>query len=144
MREINKIIIHCSASSFGDAALIREWHTDPKPRGNGWRDIGYHYVIGNGRPVTSRRYNPKNDGLIEHGRPLDEAGAHARGHNRDSIGICLIGTRKGLFRPRQIEALRALVESLRAEYGLARADVIGHRSLASKKTCPGFDVRAWV
>ena len=30
MRKIKKLIIHCSDSSFGDAALVRRWHIQPK------------------------------------------------------------------------------------------------------------------
>ena len=77
MREINRIILHCSATPEGrdiDAATIKDWHVN----GNGWSDIGYHYVI-------------KLDGDIETGRQLDKVGAHCKGHNKDSIGICYIG-----------------------------------------------------
>ena len=35
MRKINKIIIHCSASDFGNAQRVREWHLE-----RGWSDIG--------------------------------------------------------------------------------------------------------
>ncbi len=44
MRYINKIIIHCSATPEGrnfTVDEIRDWHVN----GNGWSDIGYHYVI---------------------------------------------------------------------------------------------------
>ena len=57
-----------------DAETIRDWHVN----GNGWSDIGYHYVI-------------KRNGLVEAGRPVSISGAHAKGHNADSIGICLVG-----------------------------------------------------
>lgn len=42
------IIIHCAATKPSQdigANTIRKWHTDPPPNGNGWSDIGYHYVI---------------------------------------------------------------------------------------------------
>lgn len=60
MRSIDKIIVHCTATPEGKhftVQQIREWHTAPKPKGNGWRDIGYHFVVyldgsvHNGRPV---------------------------------------------------------------------------------------------
>lgn len=47
MRELDRIILHCSATPEGrdiDAAIIRKWHTNPQPYGRGWSDIGYHYV----------------------------------------------------------------------------------------------------
>ncbi len=53
MRAIKQIIVHCSDSHFGDAATIRDWHTLPKPRGNGWQDIGRPSGLRSG-PVKAR------------------------------------------------------------------------------------------
>ena len=81
MRRINEIIIHCSATPEGrndTSADIRAWHTAPKPKGNGWKNIGYHFVV-------------LLDGTIETGRAIENAGAHCTGHNRFSIGVCYIG-----------------------------------------------------
>jgi N-acetyl-anhydromuramyl-L-alanine amidase AmpD len=44
----------------------------------GWLGCGYHYVI-------------HEDGSIFQGRPLYTVGAHARGYNDTSIGICTVG-----------------------------------------------------
>ena len=43
-RDIDKIIIHCSATPEGrdvKTSEIKRWHVED----NGWRDIGYHFVI---------------------------------------------------------------------------------------------------
>ena len=72
MREVNKIIIHCSATVEGvnvSTATIKSWHV----KGRGWSDIGYHYVI-------------QLDGTIDYGRPISRQGAHTKNHNSDSIG----------------------------------------------------------
>ena len=64
MRDINLLVVHCSATQAGldvGAAEIRKWHV-----GQGWKDIGYHYVI-------------RRSGAIEPGRPESEVGAHAQG-----------------------------------------------------------------
>jgi N-acetylmuramoyl-L-alanine amidase len=112
------------------AAEIRKWHTDPKPKGNGWSDIGYHYVI-------------RRDGTVEEGRDMDAVGAHVKGYNEVSLGICLVGGWKGQFdfTRRQMDALEALVSALLLKYN--KAVVRGHRSYNSKKSCPGFDVETW-
>ena len=76
MRNINEIIIHCAATPEGKnftVEQIRDWHVN----GNGWRDIGYHFVI-------------YLDGSVHKGRPIEEVGAHCRGHNANSIGICSV------------------------------------------------------
>ncbi len=77
MRQIKKIVIHCSATPRNkdfSAEDIRDWHV----KGNGWDDIGYHYVV-------------RLDGSMEYGRMVDKYGAHVKGHNYDTIGICYIG-----------------------------------------------------
>ena len=133
MRRINKIIIHCSATPPAmdvGVAVIREWHV----LGNGWSDIGYHYVI-------------RRDGSLETGRPLEQPGAHTAGHNRDSIGICLAGgvgkdkkTPENNFTQAQWKALERLVRRLAGQY--PEAGVYGPRDFAAK-ACPSFDAKAW-
>ena len=135
MREVKKIVIHCSDSEFGNDSLIRDWHTKER----GWQDIGYHYVITNGVNEYCRPYKESEDGIIEEGRPLEISGAHVKGHNKDSVGICLIG--KHHFTGKQLyDALPTLLRLLTATYSLSINDVYGHNELDSKKTCPNFSV----
>lgn len=130
MRDINRIIIHCSATPEGrdiDAATIRGWHVNERK----WSDIGYHYVI-------------KLNGEIESGRPLDISGAHVKGHNADSIGICYIGGMDEDMNPKdtmlecQEESLRELIFSLRMVWD-KHLTLHGHNEYASK-ACPSFKV----
>ena len=135
MRSISKIIIHCAATPEGKdytVEQIRQWHTTPKPKGNGWRDIGYHFVI-------------YRDGSIHNGRPLSQIGAHCSGHNANSIGICYIGgcakdgkTPKDTRTEAQRAALIQLVSELKASY--PSATVHGHNEFAAK-ACPSFNVQ---
>jgi len=148
MRAITKIIIHCSATppdmDIG-AKEIRKWHVDPKPKGNGWADIGYHVVI-------------RRDGTTEDGRPIAKQGAHcaARNGNIASIGICMVGgvrreKRAGKnvliaednFTKQQWAALRRVVRYLLGEYP-AIDTILGHRDLDPGKACPSFSVRDWL
>ena len=129
MRELNKIILHCSATEEGkdiNADTIRRWHMD----GNGWSDIGYHYVI-------------KVDGTLEQGRRVDKQGAHVKGHNADSIGICYVGgLRNGEAADTMTEAqeitLINLVNALRLIFGYM--PISGHNEYSSK-ACPSFNVQ---
>lgn len=130
MRQITEIIIHCSATPEGKdvrAADIDRWHKQ-----QGWECIGYHYVI-------------TLDGTIEHGRPEEQIGAHAQGHNQRSIGVCYIGglakdgkTAKDTRTAAQRLALQSLVTRLKAKY--PQADVFGHNEVAHKD-CPCFPAR---
>ena len=137
MRKINKIIIHCSASEFGNAQRIREWHLE-----KGWSDIGYHYVINNGKVFKDDKINQiVQDGFIEKGRDDSIVGAHTQGQNSNSIGICLIGNKD--FTEEQFNSLNTLLDSLLKAYNLTKNDVYGHYNFSSK-TCPNFDVQEFM
>ena len=131
-KSTTEIIIHCSAT-FPDMdigrAEIDQWHKQ-----RGWRGIGYHYVI-------------RRDGTLEVGRDELEVGAHAKGHNGYSIGICMVGGINKLRKPMpnftaiQWTALLDLIDNLISRY--PSAAVIGHNEI-SNKACPSFDVQAWL
>lgn len=129
MRKLNKIIIHCSDTPKGrehNVEDIRRWHKE-----KGWSDIGYHYLV-------------LLDGTIEEGRPLEKAGAHAKGYNSTSIGICYVGGKGGDTRTKaQNGALVKLVFTLKTEHNISNENIIGHCDVSNKK-CPQFDVKKWV
>jgi len=125
MREIQQIVLHCSATPNGrpyGATDIDQWH-----KKRGWKGIGYHHVV-------------QINGVVEGGRPHHVVGAHVKGHNHNSIGVCLIGTDQ--FSLAQWASAKDLVEMLLTWY--PNAQVVGHRQRAPHKTCPGFDVPAWL
>lgn len=152
-----RIILHCSDSSFGNAALISKWHSLPaqevvqngrKYVGRGWSGIGYHYVILNGW-IASNIYNPSFNGHIETGRPLDddpvvsgsETGAHVKGYNTKSVGICLIG-KSGQFTYDQLNTSLKIVHDLEEQFH--DIQVLQHSDLDSTKPyCAGLDMDLW-
>lgn len=128
------IVVHCAATPPSmdiGAAEIDRWH-----RARGFRSIGYHAVI-------------RRSGQIEAGRALGAMGAHARGFNAVSVGICLVGglaedgvTPAPSFTGAQFAALDRLVSALGRVYPGAR--LVGHRDLPNvDKACPCFDVSLW-
>lgn len=132
MRKIDEIIIHATdtpPSMRIGADEIHAWH-----RERGWSDNGYHYVI------------PRS-GRLEHGRPLERAGAHVAGRNAHSIGICLVGGRKedggheANFTAAQWRTLEIMVKHLLRDF--PGATVSGHREHDPGKACPCFDALAW-
>lgn len=136
-RRINKIIIHCSDSRWGDAAVIDDWHKQ-----RGWSGIGYHWVIGGGFKANSTDYDPGFDGRVEAGRSEKRTGAHCRMQNRSSIGICLIGVDE--FTEKQFESLKRVVKGAMETHNIPANMVFGHRDFDTNKTCPNFDVMEWV
>ena len=138
------IVVHCSATTpkmRTTIDVIHRWHMNRGIRSDRGGRTGYHYVI-------------ERDGKTEQGRDLMEIGAHARGYNQRSVGVCLVG---GVKRPEsgpqagelvpeanytepQWRALEVLVGGLWLYFD--RPVIAGHNSLSSK-ACPCFDVEGW-
>jgi len=77
------------------------------------------------------------DGTAQIGRPMEVIGAHAKGYNSSSIGICLIGKKQ--FTMHQFETVTNLIRRLRKEY--PDAELIGHYELSGdNRTCPNIDM----
>ena len=133
MRPINRIIIHHSESPGGNADMIRRWHTVDD---HNWLDIGYHYVICNGKAHGG--WKAGGDGEVQEGRPIDVQGAHARSANADSIGICLIGDFEKTFPSnKQMMGLAGLILDLCIDYHIKPlGGVLGHRDVGNT-ICPG-------
>ena len=129
MRAINRIVLHHSASARSTtAADISRWHNGKPP---------YHFVIlGNGGIVVSKRRLPT-------------AGAHAKGANFDTIGICIVGDNRkpGHYDDRLVRAtdlwVRSQVDATRHLIASARTlmpwlTLHGHRHVGTTATfCPG-------
>ncbi len=142
MRKIKEIIVHCSDSDFGDTEVIREWHMDPDKIGGPFTDVGYHFVITNGYS-TYRAFREQTmdiiDGQVQKARPLEIVGAHCRGKNRGSVGICLIGIDE--FTNEQYKAFIRLVLDLmdRKYCDIKPENIKGHYEYDKKKTCPNIE-----
>lgn len=138
------VTVHCSATTntpYITMEDVKKMHTDKK-----WSDIGYHFVI-------------ETNGILRTGRPITQQGAHVYGHNKDNIGICLIGGIDGdgksvdNFTNAQKQTLKSLVKLLTHVYNIPLEDVKGHRDWFGDyngdgvidrrdwlKDCPCFDV----
>ena len=135
MREIDKIILHHSLTKDSETVswnAIRKYHTETC----GWSDNGYHY----GLELINDHYE------ILVGRPLVRIGAHTRGYNRGSIGICLVGNFDLSSPPqKQWDLCIQLVEDLMAIFKISKKGVFGHTEFNPHKSCPGrnFDLDAF-
>ena len=131
-REIKLLVIHCSATRCNvpfTVEQLRQCHLQ-----RGFKDIGYHFYI-------------TRDGELHHCRPISEPGAHVRGFNRHSIGICYEGglDENGCPADTRTQAQRFalldLLTILRHQY--PEAQILGHYQLSASihKACPCFDCR---
>lgn len=125
MRKIDEIILHHSAfdasdDTYNDVRKIYRYH-----RSIGYKDIGYHYIIG-------------KDGIVINGRPLSQVGAHCKGHNSRSIGICLIGNFDNYYPSRrQVISLFNLVSDLRLKFNKNGDLLIYPHNFYGNTACPG-------
>lgn len=125
------IFVHCSATKPHMNWGVREIRQSHKERG--FLDVGYHFII-------------KRDGTVEEGRDEMAVGSHVKGHNHNSIGVCLVGgiDDKGKFEanftPAQMQSLRSLLVTLLAKY--EGAVLRAHHEVAPK-ACPSFNLKHW-
>jgi N-acetylmuramoyl-L-alanine amidase len=126
-REINTLVIHHSASLRNTKCVaqdIERWHLQ-----RGFREIGYHFVL-------------RGDGHIQVGRDMNKIGAHVKGYNADSIGICAIGNFSETdpvplrLEPQFINLAR-LVNRIVDLYPDIK--IVGHRELTNTQ-CPGMKI----
>ena len=142
MREINLIVVHCSATRADRDFTENDLEVCHRHRG--FNGAGYHFYI-------------RKNGDIKNTRPLEKPGAHALGYNAHSIGICYEGGLDVRYRPAdtrtewQKYSLGVLIRTLLMDYPGCR--VCGHRDLSPDrngdgrispeewvKECPCFEV----
>lgn len=136
------LVVHCSATPPNMDIGANE--IDRMHRARGFFSIGYHGVI-------------RRNGLTEPGRNWDQIGAHARGFNKKSLSVCLVGgvslrplkhvpgnpwngaDAEDNFTDEQWHTLPIYIEEVWSTYG--RIPVIGHRDIPGvTKACPSFSV----
>lgn len=133
--DINYLVVHCALtmpSSDVKVHDVRKWHLN-----KGWSDVGYHFFI-------------TRSGELQEGRSVNYQGAHVKGFNGESIGICLAGGMNENANPannppaffnytfKQLQTLVKLLNNLIQQYPGVK--ICGHKDLDRSRTCPGFDV----
>lgn len=159
-QKLKYLVIHCTATPDGrdvSAADIRRMHTSPKPRGRGWRQVGYTDLF---------RLDGRRERLVENNEDAFVDGWEitngAAGYNSVSRHVVYAG---GLARDgksakdtRTIAQRKAMAEYVR-DFHKRHPDVkiIGHRDLSPDrnnngkiepfewmKACPSFEVSEWL
>ena len=128
MRNIELIVIHCSATRCDRRFSLEDLIACHDAR---FGFTGYHWYI----TKDGTTYQTRHEQLV---------GAHAKGYNQHSIGVCYEGglTPDGepadTRTPVQKTALKRLLKQLKRKYPQAR--ILGHRDLPGvSKACPCFD-----
>ena len=131
LKEVKYLVVHCTATRLSQRVSVEDidrWH-----KAQGWSGIGYHWYV-------------DRDGHIFPGRSEREAGAHVKGYNHCSIGICYEGgldeqgNSADTRTPAQKAALLFIIKYLKQSY--PNAIVLGHRDFPGvHKDCPCFDAK---
>ena len=127
---------------YVDGNMIRDWHTNAKPRGNGWSQVGYELVIRRDGTVD-RLVEDNGDNVVD---PWEVTNG-ARGVNSVSSHVCLVG---GISKDNK-QDLEMTREQHDALVGIIKDDIVnqpdikiaGHYHFSSK-TCPNFNVEEWL
>jgi len=145
MRDINLAVWHCSADREGSyEGKDRDYYVRLHKK-RGFRTVGYHILI-------------FTDGHWEVGRKIYEVGAHAKGFNRNSIGIMYQGglDKEGNAKDTRTAAQRSTMKQIKQmlDFIYQGIDHVGHRDLSVDlngdgvisrnewmKQCPCFDVK---
>ena len=131
-----KVVVHHSLTKDSGSVswgAIRKYHTQVMK----WSGIGYHAgveLVMSGQEVNYE---------ILMGRMWDKSGAHTRGHNTDSLGICFVGNYDIIPPPKRMLMVGAKVIALWLRlFNLSIDDVYSHHNFNIYKTCPGtqFDM----
>ena len=115
MRQINLIVIHCSATKEDQPFTLQALEASHRKRG--FNGVGYHYYI-------------RQNGEVINTRPLSRIGAHAKGYIRNTIGICYEGGLDKVGKPKDTRTLeqRRLIIELQLRFPGCK--VCGHRDLS--------------
>lgn len=115
--ETTAVILH-HAAMHGTPEEVHRLHVD-----NGWAGIGYHFYV-------------RQNGIIYEGRPIETVGAHCKGHNARSIGVCFEGNfeREPEMCKAQLQAGQQLMQYIESKYpGISK---YRHKDLYPT-ACPG-------
>ena len=137
----NHIVIHDSGSMAG---TVRE--LDAEARRAGLKELGYHFVIGNGSGLSdgvveaTARWNRQGAGahVATSSAPSPSEQRRVDALNRHAIGICLIGHgERSAFTESQLRALTDLVRALQLQLDIPASQVVLHSDLTPEVASPG-------
>jgi len=122
LKKIKFIAVHHSQRKIDSLKRIKNLHINKY----GWEDIGYHYLI----DKKGRLLKCRQEKFI---------GAHVFGHNKNLIGICLIGNfDEEKPTKEQIQTLIKFLKNKIKKHKIPIKNILGHREFPEvTKTCPG-------
>ncbi|MGW4088105.1 peptidoglycan recognition protein family protein [Streptomyces sp. NPDC004822] len=125
------LIVHHTVTSNDDpdpAATVRAIYA-LHATGNGWGDIGYHFLIDKQGRIYEGRWSGKDSLPAHDERKRVVTGFHTAGFNSGNIGVSLLGDfTKGAPSPAMRRSLTELLASLSHLHGLDPREAITYRN----------------
>ena len=124
---VTMLVLHHTTGTFAGPQTVRNiqaFHMGPSRK---WADVGYNFLVA---PT----------GEIFEGRGWGKQGAHARGHNSESIGVAYIGDGRTEMPDPAKRAVVWLAGEADRRFGTLRR--VGHRDVGST-VCPGDAIHGW-
>ena len=120
----SKILLHNSGNAIDTVAGIISFHRSK------WLDVGYNWLIYEGKSFV--------------GRPMKYVGAHSRGANDGTIGICMVGNWMRSLPPKESidELVRMLIKQC-FMFNIDPSEIVGHRDVGNTD-CPGDALYAYL
>jgi hypothetical protein len=139
------LMIHCTATIEGidyTGQDVRRWHKSPKPKGRGWKQVGYSDLIW--RDGNIENLVPYNIDTIIDVREITNG---AKGYNGVARHVCYVGGVDANGKPKDTRTV-AQIASLEQYVKVAihhnpELKIIGHNQVANK-ACPSFNVAKWL
>lgn len=144
MTRVFRITVHHSGeiTNIGnqkDVANLLRAIQNAHQKGEGYADVGYHYLI-------------DASGRVWQGRDIKYQGAHAGNGalNSGNVGVCLLGDFDSQSLPvAQAKSLVTVLDALRKRYGVRREHIYGHGEIRKLggiggTECPGDRVQSIV
>ena len=146
-KPLSYLIIHCTATPEGrevSADEIRRWHTSPKPKGRGWKQVGYSDIIH--LDGTVENLVPYNDDDIVDSWEITNGASGINSISRHVVyagGVSADDVKKAKDTRTWLQELAMITYVKETIARHPNIKVAGHNQFA-QKACPSFNVPIWL
>ena len=146
-KPLTYLVIHCTATPEGrevSADEIRRWHTSPKPKGRGWKQVGYSDIIH--LDGTVENLVPYNDDDVVDSWEITNGASGINSISRHVVyagGVSADDVKKAKDTRTWLQELAMITYVKETIARHPNIKVAGHNQFA-QKACPSFNVPVWL
>jgi N-acetylmuramoyl-L-alanine amidase len=146
-KQLTYLVIHCTATPEGrevSADEIRRWHTSPKPKGRGWKQVGYSDIIH--LDGTVENLVPYNDDDVVDSWEITNGASGINSISRHVVyagGVSADDVKKAKDTRTWLQELAMITYVKETIARHPNIKVAGHNQFA-QKACPSFNVPIWL